>query len=119
MQYAQRTLSMPQSTIFNLNPPLEKNFLFEFATNAACKQKFEANSISSLLKIAKKNKIIDLDLTDFLKKNCFHLKNQKGDDSNAKQCCLDKKCSNNKYSEKNRNSFSQAFSAFLIRLASI
>jgi hypothetical protein len=94
MQYAQRTLSVSQSTMFNLNPPLEKNFPFELVANTACKQKFEANSISSLLKIAKKNKIIDLDLTDYLKKNCSHLKNQKGDDSNVKQCCFDKKCSN-------------------------
>lgn len=91
MQFAQRTLTMPN---FNLNPPLEKYDLIDFNNVTQFKQKFETHSISSLLKIAKKNKIVDLDLTDFLKKNCFHLKSLKRDDL-AMKCCLEKKCSNN------------------------
>ena len=51
------------------SPPLDQNQ--EFVKN------FEIKSISQLLKIGRKIKLIDLDLTEYLKLICSHLKHNK------------------------------------------
>ena len=87
-KYAQR--SLPASIV--LNPPIQAFDPLELTF----RQKFEQQSISQLLRIAKKNKLVDLDLTDFLKKHCFHLKRQKNETNDLeKKFDSEKKCYSN------------------------
>jgi len=63
--------------------------------------KFETDSIKKLLKIGRKLKLIDVDLTDYLKIICAHLSNH----NNSETCDWSMTCNNSKNDSSGRQSY--------------